>query len=147
VPRLSEGQNREKDKSQKEQTKPKADFFVEGASDVEAQNDADDNIHDGDKEKDHPPARTLGCLDVEINIVEWDERPPARQASLLKDPPPDNQIKNTNDEAKKRWAPTKTLIRKIVVKDRIHKTPFKKFKEILDRNRKKATEYLFEEFL
>jgi len=78
----AKAKDREEDEWEQKQSDPEACAFPEIPSDVNAQDDPDDKIDEGNEQQDQPPARPAGHLAHHVGIKDRNDRCPARLSSF-----------------------------------------------------------------
>jgi len=88
VLRAAEAENREENDSQKEQADAETRTFAEALSQIDAENNADDEIHERDKHQDNPPGGPTDNFAPNVKVIDWDETGPTGLAGFGKHFPP-----------------------------------------------------------
>src|SRR5262249_27431898 len=83
----SEAEDRKENNSKKSETESEANSFPKTLCQVDAKNYSDDEIYERNEQQDNPPTRSADNLAPNVNIIDRDDRRPARLACLGEDFP------------------------------------------------------------
>ena len=84
VLRAAKAKNREENDSQKKKTDSKARAFTEAFGQIDAENYADNEIHEWDKHQNDPPCGPTDNLAPNVKVVDWDDACPTWVAGFDK---------------------------------------------------------------
>ena len=109
--RAAEAKNREENDSQKSEADAEAHTFAEAFGQVDAENYADNEIHQRDEHQQNPPPRTADDLAPNVEIVDWDDAGPTRLASFREHFPHRHYHHQRDEQSDNRrdWAWSRTL--------------------------------------
>ena len=106
VLRAAEPENREENDSQKSEADSKADAFAEAFGQINAENYADNEIHERDEHQKDPPPWPADNFAPDVNVVDRDDAGPTGLASFGEYFPhrDDQHQRNEQSENHRHWA-------------------------------------------
>ena len=109
--RAAESENREENDSQKSEADSEAHAFSEAFRQIDAENYADNKIHERDKHQNDPPPWPADDLAPNVNVIDWDDRGPTGLAGFGKHFPHrhDQEQRDEQSDNYRDWAWRLTL--------------------------------------
>ena len=100
--RAAEAENREENNSQKSEAEAEAHTFAEAFSQIDTENYADNEIHEGDEHQQNPPPWTADYFAPNVNVVDGNDAGPTGLAGFGKHFPHRHDQHQRNDQSDNR---------------------------------------------